>query len=106
MSGCLVSMSGLVPSLLGQKQIFKLNCDRNSNHLACRLVSFLVEVKYSRFLWSVTVSMAVAEPSKKCRQDLNAVGGILVCCKTCLQVPDSRVQAWSQQSCLMRDKIQ
>src|SRR5258708_22208693 len=34
------------------------------------------------------------------------VGGILVCCKTCLQVPDSRVRAWSQQSCLRRDKIQ
>src|SRR5258705_5485156 len=34
------------------------------------------------------------------------VGRILVCCKTCLQVPDSRVQAWSQQSCLRRDKIQ
>src|SRR6266436_8811699 len=36
---------------------------------------------------------------------LDAVGGISVCCKTCLQVPDSRVQAWSQQSCLRRDKI-
>src|SRR5258708_39903621 len=34
------------------------------------------------------------------------VGRILVHCKTCLQVPDSRVQAWSQQSCLRRDKIQ
>src|SRR5258708_22175986 len=34
------------------------------------------------------------------------VGGILVRCKTRLQVPDSRVQAWSQQSCLRRDKIQ
>src|SRR5258707_763703 len=34
------------------------------------------------------------------------VGGISVRCKTCLQVPDSRVQAWSQQSCLRRDKIQ
>src|SRR5260221_7223172 len=36
----------------------------------------------------------------------STVGGILVRCKTCLQVPDSRVQAWSQQSCLRRDKIQ
>src|SRR5258708_4775169 len=36
----------------------------------------------------------------------HVVGGILVHCKTCLQVPDSRVQAWSQQSCLRRDKIQ
>src|SRR5260221_10568036 len=35
-----------------------------------------------------------------------AVGRILVCCKTHLQVPDSRVQAWSQQSYLRRDKIQ
>src|SRR5258708_7769806 len=35
-----------------------------------------------------------------------SVGGILVHCKTRLQVPDSRVQAWSQQSCLRRDKIQ
>src|SRR6266436_7721113 len=106
MLGHLVSTSGLAPSLLGQKQIPKLNCDRNSDHLACCLVSFLVEVKYSRFLWSVTVLMAVAKPSKKCRQDLNAVGRILVHCKTCLQVPDSRVRAWSQQSCLRRDKIQ
>src|SRR5258708_7982391 len=35
-----------------------------------------------------------------------AVGRILVHCKTCLQVPDSRVQVWSQQSYLRRDKIQ
>src|SRR5260221_7495735 len=34
------------------------------------------------------------------------VGGISVHCKTRLQVPDSRVRAWSQQSCLRRDKIQ
>src|SRR5258708_4355549 len=27
---------------------------------------------------------------------LNVVGGISVRCKTCLQVPDSRVRAWSQ----------
>src|SRR5258708_5947700 len=26
----------------------------------------------------------------------SGVGGILVRCKTCLQVPDSRVRAWSQ----------
>src|SRR5258708_34831605 len=36
---------------------------------------------------------------------LPAVGRILVNCKTRLQVPDSRVQVWSQQSCLRRDKI-
>src|SRR5258708_12796745 len=36
----------------------------------------------------------------------SGVGRILVHCKTHLQVPDSRVQAWSQQSCLRRDKIQ
>src|SRR5260221_652932 len=36
----------------------------------------------------------------------HGVGGISVRCKTRLQVPDSRVQAWSQQSCLRRDKIQ
>src|SRR5258708_14722829 len=34
------------------------------------------------------------------------VGRISVRCKTRLQVPDSRVRAWSQQSCLRRDKIQ
>src|SRR5260221_9741465 len=34
------------------------------------------------------------------------VGGISVRCKTRLQVPDSRVRAWSHQSCLRRDKIQ
>src|SRR5258707_14116181 len=34
------------------------------------------------------------------------VGGISVHCNTRLQVPDSRVRAWSQQSCLRRDKIQ
>src|SRR5260221_14698280 len=34
------------------------------------------------------------------------VGRISVCFKTRLQVPDSRVRAWSQQSCLRRDKIQ
>src|SRR5258708_34645324 len=38
--------------------------------------------------------------------DVAIVGGILVHCKTRLQVPDSRVRAWSQQSCLRRDKIQ
>src|SRR5260370_8524722 len=37
---------------------------------------------------------------------VHAVGGISVHCKTRLQVPDSRVRAWSQQSCLRRDKIQ
>src|SRR6266478_6339595 len=36
----------------------------------------------------------------------DVVGGISVRCKTHLQVPDSRVRAWSQQSCLRRDKIQ
>src|SRR5258708_24287613 len=36
----------------------------------------------------------------------HVVGGILVHCKTYLQVPDSRVRAWSQQSYLRRDKIQ
>src|SRR5258708_32090283 len=36
----------------------------------------------------------------------HVVGGISVRCKTHLQVPDSRVQVWSQQSCLRRDKIQ
>src|SRR5260221_8616952 len=40
------------------------------------------------------------------KSELASVGGISVCCKTRLQVPDSRVQAWSQQSCLRRDKIQ
>src|SRR5260221_12374865 len=37
---------------------------------------------------------------------MTGVGGISVRCKTRLQVPDSRVRAWSQQSCLRRDKIQ
>src|SRR5258708_18549799 len=39
-------------------------------------------------------------------EGLSGVGRILVHCKTCLQVPDSRVRVWSQQSCLRRDKIQ
>src|SRR6266436_9005682 len=37
---------------------------------------------------------------------MSVVGGISVRCKTRLQVPDSRVRAWSQQCCLRRDKIQ
>src|SRR5258708_5802218 len=72
-SGRCVNVSGLAPNLPGWKQILRLNCDRNSDHLACCLVSFLVEVKYSKFLWSITVLMAAADPSKKCRQDLNAL---------------------------------
>ncbi len=44
--------------------MLRLNCDRNSDHLACRLVSFLVVVKYSKFLWSVTMSMVLADPSR------------------------------------------
>src|SRR5258707_10290496 len=38
-SVCLVSTSSLAPSLPGCKQIFKLNCHRNSIHLACHLAS-------------------------------------------------------------------
>src|SRR5258708_818460 len=83
MLGRLVSASGLAPSLPGRKWIFKLNCDRNSDHLACCLVSFLVEVKYSRFLWSITVLMAVAKPSKKCCQDLNALNIARAPCHGC-----------------------
>src|SRR5260221_497220 len=35
--------------------------------------SFLEDIKYSKFLWSVTMSITLAEPSRKCRQFLNAV---------------------------------
>src|SRR5258706_14346862 len=38
--------------------------------------------------------------------NFHGVGRISVRCKTRLQVPDSRVRAWFQQSCLRRDKIQ
>src|SRR5258708_8437916 len=41
-----------------------------------------------------------------CLRKPYGVGGISVRCKTRLQVPDSRVRAWSQQSYLRRDKIQ
>src|SRR5258705_362644 len=45
-------------------------------------------------------------PCPGCWNGRDGVNGISVHCKTHLQVPDSRVQVWSQQSCLRRDKIQ
>src|SRR5258708_4744677 len=66
--GCMskqqVSASGLVPNLPGRKWIQRLNWERYSNHCACQHVSFFVEVKYSRFLWSVTISIGCPEPSR------------------------------------------
>ena len=50
-----VRASGLVPSLPGQKWIQRLNWERYSDQHACQQVSFFMEVKHSRFLWSVTV---------------------------------------------------
>src|SRR5258708_25152017 len=68
-----INASGLEPSLPGVKCTFMLNCARNSAHLACCCESFLEDVKYSKFLWSVTVSITSAEPSRKCHQFLNAL---------------------------------
>src|SRR5258708_1057836 len=73
MSHLHVDASGLEPSLPGLKCTFMLNCTRNSAHLACRHKSFLEDVKYSKFLWLVTMSITLAEPSRKCCQFLNAL---------------------------------
>jgi len=35
----------------------RLNCDKNSDHRACRQESTFEVEKYSRFLWSVTMSI-------------------------------------------------
>src|SRR5260370_41945043 len=59
-----VRASGLAPNHPGLKQILKLNGERNSNHLTCCCVNFLVVVKYSKFLWSITVSTGWVDPSK------------------------------------------
>src|SRR6266436_7539989 len=67
-----VNTSGLEPGLPGLKRTFMLNCARNLAHLACHHESFLEDMKYSKFLWSVTVSITSAEPSRKCCQFLNA----------------------------------
>src|SRR5260370_20764816 len=61
-----VRASGLVPSLPGRKRIRRLNWERYSDQCACWHVSFFVEVKYSRLLWSVTVSIGFLEPSLYC----------------------------------------
>src|SRR5260370_21585221 len=50
MSHLCVRASGLAPSHPGLKWILKLNGERNLDHLTWRCVSFLVVVKYSRFL--------------------------------------------------------
>src|SRR5258707_1833775 len=68
-----INTSGLEPSLPSLKHTFMLNCTRNLAHLACRCKSFLEDMKYSKFLWSVTVSITLAEPSRKCHQFLNAL---------------------------------
>src|SRR5258708_18036066 len=67
-----VNTSSLEPSLPGLNHTFMLNCARNSAHLACYHESFLEDVKYSKFLWLVTMSITSAEPSRKCCQFLNA----------------------------------
>src|SRR5260221_8634083 len=59
-----VRASGLVPSLPGWKWIWRLNWERYSDQHACWHVSFFVEVKYSRFLWLVTISIGFPEPSR------------------------------------------
>ena len=55
---------GLEPSQPGQNWIFKLNCERYSDQCAWWRVSFLVDMKYSKFLWSVMVSIGSAQPSR------------------------------------------
>src|SRR5260221_2466364 len=67
-----INTSSLEPSLPGLKCTFMLNCARNLAHLACHHESFLEDMKYSKFLWLVTMSITLAEPSRKCRQFLNA----------------------------------
>src|SRR5258707_5773417 len=68
-----INTSSLEPSLPGLKHPFMLNCARNLAHLACCHKSFLEDMKYSKFLWSVTVLITLAEPSRKCHQFLNAL---------------------------------
>src|SRR5258707_7691905 len=72
MSHLHINTSGLEPSLPSLKRTFMLNCTRNSAHLACHCESFLEDVKYSKFLGSVTMLITLAEPSRKCHQFLNA----------------------------------
>src|SRR5260370_27248723 len=50
MSHLHVRASGLAPSHPGLKWMLKSNGERNLDHLAWHCVSFLVVVKYSRFL--------------------------------------------------------
>src|SRR5271154_6347677 len=59
-----VKALGLEPSLPGRNRILRLNCERYSDQRAWQQVSFLVEVKYSRVLWLVTVLIGRAEPSR------------------------------------------
>jgi len=40
----------------------RLNCDKNSDHRACQRESIFDVEKYSRFLWSVMMSIGEAEP--------------------------------------------
>jgi len=42
----------------------RLNCDKNSDHWACWQESTFEVDKYSRFLWSVMMSIGEAEPSR------------------------------------------
>src|SRR5260370_29530266 len=50
MSHLCVRASSLAPSHPGLKRILKLNGKRNSDHLTWHCISFLLVVKYSRFL--------------------------------------------------------
>src|SRR5260370_35031603 len=73
MSHLCVNASGLEPSLPSLNHTFMLNCTRNSAHLACCHESFLEVMKYSKFLWLVTISITSADPSWKCCQFYNAL---------------------------------
>jgi len=42
----------------------RLNWDKNLDHQACQWDSTFEMEKYSRFLWSVTMSIGEAEPSR------------------------------------------
>ena len=53
----------------------KVNCDRNSEQWACRCVRTLVVEKYSRFLWSVMMSILRRWPGVPCCAHRSLVPG-------------------------------
>src|SRR5258705_9017752 len=80
------------------------NCNK-PGHITCNCLEPHAHQVHNADVLSPETIQVIVEAIKVTVRG-NAVGGILVCCKTHLQVPDSRVQVWSQQSCLRRDKIQ